>query len=308
MKKFHTFHIQGCDAVLGYMPNEIAQRFSSLADHNWIINSDSRTVTLATTVDATSEDRTKIVADTLDKMRNAKTFKVLDGWRSELYPVYGRDGVLLVQIERSACPLFGVTSYGTHMTGYVKDEKEKYGLKIWVPRRSVDKQTFSGMCDNTAAGGMTTGETPLQCAIREAKEEASLEERLTEKRLKPVGCLSYIYVRDKKAGGETGLIQPEVEYIYDIELDADTEVKPNDGEVQNFKLLTVDEVKEFLANGEFKANSGIVIVDFLIRHGILTCEEVPGYADMLTRMHRRLEFPTISHDTSITRNATANVH
>ena len=298
MKKFHTFHIQGCDAVLGYMLNEIAHRFSSLADNNWIINSDARTVTLATTVDATSKDRTEIVANTLDKMRSAKTFKVLDGWRNEMYPVYGRNGVLLVQIERSACPLFGVTSYGTHMTGYVKDEKEKHGLKIWVPKRSDKKQTFKSMSDNTAAGGMTTGETPLQCAIREAQEEASLPEDITRERLKPAGCLSYIYVRDEKAGGETGLIQPEVEYIYDIELDADTEVKPNDGEVQQFHLLTVDKVLELLGSGKFKANSGIVIVDFLIRHGILTSEDVPGYADMLTRMHRRLEFPTISHDVS----------
>jgi len=263
IKGFHTFHVKGCDAVLGYMPNEIAQRFSlsllSLSVHDvWEINSDARTVTLVTKVDARPEDRTAIVAATLTEMRQAKTFEVLDGWRNELYPVYGSNGELLVEIERSACPLFGVVSYGIHMTAYVESKEE--GLKIWVPKRSPTKQTFPGMFDNTVGGGMTTGELPFQCAIREAMEEASFKEDFLRKRLRPVGCLSYNYMREKKAGGETGLSQPEIENIFDLKLDEfDEETKPktNDGEAQDFRLLTVGEVLDALKKGEFKANCGM---------------------------------------------------
>ncbi|OXV08217.1 hypothetical protein Egran_04021 [Elaphomyces granulatus] len=301
MQGFHTFRVQGCDAVLGYMLNEIAERFSSFtnklasddfAKDYWYIDSTARTITLATAVDTGPEDRSRVVAYTLAKMKEEGVFDVLRGWRDELYPVYGRGGKLLLEIERSACPLFGVVSYGIHMTGYVKD---KNGLRIWVPKRSEKKQTFPGMYDNTVGGGMSTKEYPFECALREAEEEASLSRKVMEAKTTPVSCLSYIYVRDKKAGGETGLIQPEVEYIYDIELDADTIPKPNDSEVQEFHLLTVDQVRTALWEGKFKANCGIVVVDFLIRHGILTGENEPGYVDMLTRMHRRLEFPTASH-------------
>jgi len=301
MQGFHTFRVQGCDALLGYMPNETAKQFSSFTNSDdfakgyWHIDSAARTITLATAIDAAPEDRSRVVAYTLAKMKKERVFDVLCGWRNELYPVYGRDGKLLLEIERSACPLFGVVGYGILMTGYVKHGND---LRIWVPKRSKKKQTFPGMYDVTVGGGLATKENPFECAIREAEEEASLLRKVIEAKATPVGNLSYIYVRDEKAGGGTGLIQPEVEYIYDIELDEDTIPRPNDSEVQGFHLLTVKEVQEALRKGKFKTNCGVVMVDFLIRHGVLK-ENTPGYLDILsTRMHRQLEFPTVSHAVS----------
>ena len=49
--------------------------------------------------------------------------------------------------------LLGVVTYGVHMTGFVRDERSTYGMKIWVPRRAKSKQTYGGMLDNTVAGG-----------------------------------------------------------------------------------------------------------------------------------------------------------
>ena len=78
---------------------------------------------------------------------------MLEGWRDELYPVYGPENQLLFSVERSASTLLGVVTYGVHMTGFVRDEGASHGLKIWVPRRAKTKQTFGGMLDNTVAGG-----------------------------------------------------------------------------------------------------------------------------------------------------------
>ncbi|KKK13329.1 hypothetical protein ARAM_001996 [Aspergillus rambellii] len=195
-------------------------------------------------------------------------------------------------MERCASPLFGIVSYGIHVTCYVEDST---GLRLWVPRRSKTKQTYPGMLDNTVAGGMSTGENPFECFVREAMEEASLPEDIVRANATSVGCVSYTYVRDSRAGGETGLVQPEVEYVYDVKLAADVIPKPNDSEVEEFCLFTVDETKKALANGEFKPNCAVVLIDFFIRHGIITPENEKDFLEIITKIHRRLEFPTASH-------------
>lgn len=35
-----------------------------------------------------------------------------------------------------------------------------------------------------------------------------------------------------------------------------------------------------------------VLIDFFIRHGILTPENEPDYIEIVARLHRRFEFPT----------------
>jgi hypothetical protein len=49
-------------------------------------------------------------------------------------------------IERSASALFGVVTYGIHMTIYEVDEDGIY--RIWVPKRAKTKQTCVVSCRN----------------------------------------------------------------------------------------------------------------------------------------------------------------
>lgn len=261
-------------------------------ENDWKVDTPSRTVTLMAAPDATPAARTEIMSRLLAEAVRRDSFEVLKGWRHEMYPIYRPGGQLLLEMERSASPLFGIVTSGVHMTGYVKDEQ---GLKLWVARRSKTKQTYPGMLDNTAAGGMSTGEHPYACAVREAAEEASVPSDVFTERASPVGVLTYFYVRDARAGGETGLLQPEIEYIYDIRLDATHTIKPCDSEVEDFRLWSVDEVKESLKGGEWKPNCAVVIIDFLIRHGIITPENEPDYLEIVARMHRRLPFPMASY-------------
>lgn len=218
-------------------------------------------------------------------------FKVLEKWRNELYAVYGRNKELLFSMERSACPLFGVVTYGVHMNAYVKTSDGK--IKIWTPRRARTKQTYGGMLDNCVAGGISSGESPLECLVRECAEEASLPEDVVRSHVKPCGTVTYFYIRNEKAGGETRLLQPEVQYVYDIELPADVVPKPCDDEVEEFYLWDVEQVQEAMRKGEFKPNCALVQLDFLIRHGLLTSEDEKDYVEIVSRLHRRLEFPTL---------------
>jgi 8-oxo-dGTP pyrophosphatase MutT (NUDIX family) len=285
ISNYYHLKFQGYEATLGYVPSSVVKRLPLL--DLWKLDEVRKVLTwVAITDPSVDEPQSRILAAYLQELRDQKFFSVLDGWRDELYPIYGPGRKLLLNMERSATPLFGIVTYGVHMTAYVRTEE---GLKIWTPRRAKTKQTYPGMMDNTVAGGITTGERPLECLIREAQEEASLPEDIV-RNAKSCGTLTYFHVRDARAGGETGLCQPECQYVYDLELPEDVIPKPGDNEAVDFQLLTVLEVQEAMAGGKFKPNCALLILDFFIRHGILTPENEPDYAQIVPRLHRKLEF------------------
>ena len=274
---------------LGLVPPAVAEIFRNAP--GWELDDGLRTLTLTAGNDRAS--RSAAVAATAEAMQATGHFRVLDKWRNELYPVFGDDGSVLFEIERAASALLGVVTYGCHLTAYVRQKGENHeSIKIWVPRRARSKHTYGGMLDNTVAGGIAVGETPISCIAREANEEASLPEEFVLQRAKPAGTVSYFHIRDARAGGETGLMQPECQFVYDMEVGEDIKFEPKDGEVDEFNLMPIDEIKEALARGEFKPNCSLVLLDFFVRHGYLRPEEDEHYAQIVSRLHRMLEFPT----------------
>ncbi|KAK4544322.1 hypothetical protein LTR36_004213 [Oleoguttula mirabilis] len=286
------------ETELGYILPSVATVFRGLPD--WKINDEERSLTLIT--GSTEAERSRAVAMTTQALRATGHFVILKGWRDELYPIYGPKGELLFSIERASSALFGVVTYGCHMTAYTKTKRAKSEaevggeveeMQLWIPRRAATKQTYPGMLDNTVAGGIATGEKPFDSMVRESAEEASLPEELVRTHAKAVGTVTYFHIRDHRAGGETRLLQPECQYVYDLELAEDVVPKPSDDEVAGFELKSLEEVKEALRNGEFKPNCAMVLLDFFVRHGVLTAEEEEGYVEIVTRLHRRFEFPTV---------------
>lgn len=226
----------------------------------------------------------------VDHWRAEEAFPVLAGWRDELVPCFGRRGQLLFSIERVAAGVFGLTYYGVHMTAYTRSSDSSFGMKIWVPKRASGKSTYPGMLDNTVAGGLTTDEIPFECVVRESEEEASLPEELCRRSIKLVGDVTYVYITDERSG-EAGLIYPERQWTYDLELPADVIPEPKDGEAEHFALRTVQEVQRDMAAGLFKPNCAVVLVDFFLRHGILTPDNEPRFDELKRRVRRRMPFP-----------------
>lgn len=298
---YYALHVSAYPSlILGYILPSVASVFRGLPA--WSIDDDERSLTLVQ--GENEEQRSRIVAATTRAMRETGFFSVLKGWRDELYPVYGPKGEVLFSIERAASGLFGIITYGAHMTVYSRSKSGGVGdgkgeMKIWVPRRAKNKSTYGGMLDNTVAGGLATGEIPFEGLVREASEEASLPEKLVRERAKAVGTVTYFHIRDERAGGETGLLQPEFQYVYDLELEEDEKdengevisCKPSDDEVEEFKVMTVAEIKESLRKGEFKPNCALVLLDFFVRHGILHQGNEESYSQIVARLHRLLEFP-----------------
>jgi 8-oxo-dGTP pyrophosphatase MutT (NUDIX family) len=285
---YYQLRVAGHFYALGYLLPSVAEVFRGIP--GWELDDNDRTLTL--TFGTNAAERSQAVETTLLAMKETGHFKVLDKWRGELYAVYGKGKELLFNVERSASPLLGVVTYGVHLTAYTRS-KETGEIKIWTPRRARTKQTYGGMLDNAVAGGIASGESPFESLVRECAEEASLSEELVRERAKAVGTVTYYAIRDERAGGETGLMQPEVQYVYDLELPEDVVPKPGDDEVEEFYLWTVEEVREAMRRGEFKPNCALVVLDFFVRHGLLTTENERDYIEIVSRLHRRLEFPTV---------------
>ncbi|KAJ3222340.1 hypothetical protein HDU81_009945 [Chytriomyces hyalinus] len=238
-------------------------------------------------LNATPLDRTLALEQLLIHWRDdpANTLLHASKWRSERYSVWDFDGKIAFMIERSAAGLLGIRSYGCHVNGFVKGDSRSPS-KMWVARRSYTKQTYPGMLDNIVGGGLPHGMTPGENVIKECFEEAGIEVNVANSLhvLKPVSVLTAFMI------SERGWV-PDTEYIYDLEVDASFTPLCQDGEVHGFELMDLATVKTLLLKGEFMPESGLVVLDFMIRHGYLDASTEPDYVAIVTGLHRTHPFP-----------------
>ncbi|KDQ20859.1 hypothetical protein BOTBODRAFT_100535 [Botryobasidium botryosum FD-172 SS1] len=233
------------------------------------------------------EERTAAMKDICETWHVTNVFSDVIGgrlWRDELYTVY-RDPFLSLDddniafaMERVCCALFGIVTYGVHMSMYTPT------MKMWIPKRAATKQTWPGYLDNTVAGGIPHGLSPLEAIIKECMEEASLPEDFVRSRIKAAGAITYFFQTSK------GWLQPEVQYIYDLCADEKVTPAPSDGEVDSFELSDLDSVLQSMHKGAFKPNCALVLLDFFIRHGYITPENEPNFLEILTRLHGRFGY------------------
>ena len=94
--------------------------------------------------DTPEPERSAAVAEVLRALHDRGD---IDGWRDELYPVarHPQDTPLLL-VERAAVPMFGVTGYGVHVNGIVRDPGGG-APRMWIARRSFAKPTYPGELD-----------------------------------------------------------------------------------------------------------------------------------------------------------------
>ncbi|KAJ1946802.1 hypothetical protein FBU59_001953, partial [Linderina macrospora] len=249
----------------------------------FVIDSDSRTLAF----NDWCNDRTKrsaAVAELMAEFRAEKKWASLAKWRNELYPVYGdrRDpqGIALM-VERASSYNFGIRTFGVHLNGIVRDASGS--VKMWVAKRSLQKQTWPGYLDQIVAGGIGDGMSVWESVIKECAEEGGIDRDVAET-TKFAGTIQYF------TRSELGL-QPETQFVFDLELPQDYVPYPSDGEVDSFYLWTLAEVVERMRQNMFKPNCAVCVVDFLIRHGYMTPENEPDYLEILDNIHRPLPFP-----------------
>jgi 8-oxo-dGTP pyrophosphatase MutT (NUDIX family) len=178
-------------------------------------------------------------------------------------------------MERAAVPRFGVAAFGVHLNGVVRRDG---ALLMWIGRRSPHKHTAPLKLDQIVAGGIAAGHSPRETLLKEAAEEAAMPAALAE-RARPAGIVRY------RSEREEGL-RNDILYVYDVELPADFVPRNTDGEIIEFFLLPIDEVVARVRDGdEFKFNCALVVIDFLVRQGLIGPED-GDYVDIVAGLHR----------------------
>lgn len=220
----------------------------------WTVSHEEKLILLSGT---SFEERNEIINSTLLAERAQNTFTLLRKWTGEQFAVYGPNRELVLSMERAATPLFGVVTYGVQLLAYQGIDRD---ISVWIGRRATSKSTFPGMLDSTVGGSMPTGETPIECLVREAEEEASFPSALTRRLARSCGTLSYVNLTDERSGGEFGLICPEVQYLYEMLLPPDVEPRSGEEAVEEYILMDVGQLKHALATGQFTPLHGCLII------------------------------------------------
>lgn len=259
------------DIVLGKVMPSTANLLCSVDQENPVFSMQqsqdgSSCITLTPEAGTTAESRTESVNRIMAKLRDQG---IVTGWRDENYPVRkGFNEETQFGVERAAASLLGIMEYGVHINGIVTGMDGS--PKMWIARRAADKSKYPGMLDHIVAGGQPVGLSLLENVIKECEEEAGVPKEITLAGLQATGAISYETYSEK-----ADYVTRCVLFCYDLHLPSDFVPVPVDGEVQEFFLWNVDQIKASMApdyHDPIKPNCYPVIIDYLMRCGHLASD------------------------------------
>ena len=260
------------DQRVGLIGSEAAQHLKKYPD---VLTVSQEGVVLSPGLD-NPQKRNEAMERVLLDLRDRKIFPALSGWRNEKYEIKTSfSSKALLEMERSASPLFGIRSYGCHINGYVRHSS--LGLCLWTQKRAIKKPTWPGLWDNFVGGGLSAGMGVRETAIKEAGEEANVPDHLAGQ-MRQVGSVSFIYRNERG-------IHPQTEFVFDLELPETFSPGNNDGEVESFKLVPVEEVRSLICSDQYKITSSAIALDWLIRNGVVSPETDPDYPAIVENIH-----------------------
>lgn len=181
------------------------------------------------------------------------------GWRDETYRVPPRgQGGELFRIERAARKLFGIESHAVHVNGWTRGPGGE--ARLWVARRSPAKSVDPDRWDNLVAGGISAATDAPATLVKECFEEAGLPPELAGRAVHG-GTLAF--ARNDPEGVDVQRIE-----VYDLELPPGVEPRNQDGEVAEFRCLSIEEIQTLLERPRaFTVDAALVTLDALARRG-----------------------------------------
>lgn len=133
----------------------------------------------------------------------------------------------------------------------LKDEAHQKGLfhptvHIWfyssgpsllLQKRSLNKQTFPGLWDVSVAGHVSAGESIIEGALREIKEEIGLDLQKVD--------LNPIDIRKNTNRFDNGVTDCEFQHVFLAKLDTDvSNIKIQEAEVDAVRLFSFEELQQ----------------------------------------------------------------
>ena len=182
------------------------------------------------------------------------------GWRNERFEVSDQNGgpVLdsggqVVGLERALFRPLGLFYRTAQLNLRAADGR------IWVAQRAAHKAIDPGLWDAAVAGGIGLGETAWQALVREAWEEAGLDERQMQR----AEFRGEVLVERLLGSDGGGGLQRELVVSYDLWLADQTQPQNRDGEVQQFECVNLEQIWQRWVQGLFNHEAAVGCLDFL---------------------------------------------
>jgi 8-oxo-dGTP pyrophosphatase MutT (NUDIX family) len=247
------------DLCVGWLDDARATR---LLAHPDVFDVAARQVGLVSTL--TDRPSRTAAIDRVSRILSAEG--LLSAWRDERYAVGAAWGApALFEIERAAARYFGIHTFAAHVNGLCRIGSD---IRMWIARRSAQKAIDPGLLDNLVGGGITAGRSVQATVVKEAGEEAGIDASLAAKAV----AAGTVHICRARPDG----LQRETIFVHDLWLPGDFVPIPVDREVSEFRLESLA-AAAILATHEHgpdmvTADASLVIVDCLLRHGMLAMD------------------------------------
>lgn len=263
--------LTGGATVFGFVGTALARR---LADFPRIIEAASSGLRLAPSLDSVAA-RTAAIQELGAQLADSGDIRPLEGEAYAAVSAWGQAAAFTV--DRALVPPLGLKAFGIHVNGVVDDGADPQDMRMWIGRRAQDRRVAPGKLDNLIAGGQPYGLTLEQNLAKEAAEEAGLDAP-TASRARPVGALTYTMAQPDG-------LRRDTLFVYDLRVPDGIRPQNQDGEVDAFDCLPIADIAARVREtDDFKFNVALVIIDFLIRHGLVTPDE-PDYLALVRGLH-----------------------
>ncbi|MDZ7867450.1 NUDIX hydrolase [Acidovorax sp.] len=174
-------------------------------------------------------------------------------WRNEQLAVPNAQGEVIATVERGAVRVLGIATRAVHLVGLAPDGR------MWVQLRSRSKPNNPGMWDTLMGGMVAAVDTLDQALARETWEEAGL----ATADLADVAHGGHVlFSRPSREGGGIGYMVERIDW-FRATVPGGMEPANQDGEVERFELLGLDEVQRRVARSEFTQEAGLVVGAYL---------------------------------------------
>ena len=173
-------------------------------------------------------------------------------WRNEQLAVCNEAGKRIGTIERGLVRPLGIETLAVHLVGLAPDDR------MWVQQRSFNKPNNPGMWD-TLMGGMVSAQDSLEQALeRETWEEAGL--RITD--LLSVRHGGHVnFAQPAEEENNAGYMRERIDW-FSATVPAHLQPNNQDGEVERFELLSLDEVQQRLTRAEFTPEAALILAAY----------------------------------------------
>jgi hypothetical protein len=215
---------------------------------------------------AIAEIAPQLVATGLFKKPRGELYAVRNCWSDD--PVF--------RIDRAFNPGFGLRAFGVHVNGVVQRSFQPY---LWIGKRAPDSVVEPDKLDNMVAGGQPADLGLMQNLIKECDEEAHIPRRLA-RTAQPTGVLSYSFECPEG-------LRVDTLFCYDLAVPVRFRPQPSE-EIAQYDLMPLSKVLRLVKDTDsFKFNVNLVILDFAIRHGVITPENEPDFERIVSGLHER---------------------